>query len=70
MRNRSSVTIKILSHVAVMNNINALIKRLYSALFTWIVQKINHSHASLHQTAARRIAAGCKSAGFADVPPH
>lgn len=45
---RGSITRKILSADGVENNINALMKWLYSGLFKWLVKKINFAHCGHH----------------------
>jgi myosin heavy subunit len=44
--NRQSIHVKQLDAKTVMNNIRALIRWVYSNLFTWVVKKINFSHCS------------------------
>jgi myosin heavy subunit len=41
-----SVKIKLLDQAAAVHNLHGLIKHLYSSLFDWLVQTINHYHAS------------------------
>jgi myosin heavy subunit len=43
---RSSITMKQLRVIDVQNNINGLIKWMYSAIFTWLLRKINSAHST------------------------
>ncbi|RYG64921.1 hypothetical protein EON64_13000 [archaeon] len=44
---RRSVTIKRLNTVDINNNVAALIKWMYSCLFSWLVSKVNYAHCSV-----------------------
>lgn len=43
---RSSISVKMLNKTEISNNINGLIKYLYSGIFQWIVKKLNAAYAS------------------------
>ena len=49
MIKRTSITVKMLTEVAVLNNINAMIKRMYNCIFSWLVKKINFAHCSINE---------------------
>ena len=46
IRNRASINVKQLSILEVQNNIHALMKWIYSCVFSWLVAKINNSQLS------------------------
>eukprot|EP01038_Epipyxis_sp_PR26KG_P011898 gene11898-15921_t len=50
---RSSVTMKSLSALETMNNISALIKWIYSCLFSWLVDKVNVAHCSINDNIVK-----------------
>lgn len=53
--NRDSIHIKQLDAKDVANNIHALIKWIYSALFDWVVKKINSSHTSQARSSEKPV---------------
>lgn len=52
---RGSITRKILSAEEVSNNINALMKWIYSGLFNWLVKKINFAHCGHASNSAAKM---------------
>lgn len=60
---RRSVTIKRLNEIDIMNNIAALIKWVYSCLFSWLIKKINFAHCSVSSDSTKAV----KFIGILDI---
>lgn len=64
--NRRSVTIKRLNVIEINNNVQSMIKWIYSSIFSWLISKINFAHCSVSSSSSD-IGVAKKFAGILDI---